>query len=111
MTCQRFAGLIATSLLAPLVAGRAEPLPERMGQPPAPPLTRPDFSVFAAAVTRGDSTTVVQLLDGNAEWIQAPIGEDGWTALEIKNLDQLRAGHEKLSRTAIPGDRVEPPVE
>lgn len=97
MTRQIFSGFVAAGLLTLLMAGRAEPLPERIEQRPLPAPAPSDFSAFAAAVETGDATTVVRLLDGNAGWIQTPIGGDGWTALQMS----IRFGRQEVTEVLI----------
>ena len=47
---------------------------------------------FTAAIKNGNVTRVIQLLDGNPEQVNLPLGESGWTPLQRAT----RYGHQEL---------------
>lgn len=61
---------------------------------PAVPMVQPEFT---AAIKEGDVAKVVELLKGNYEQINLPLGESGWTPLHRAVL----YSHQKLVRVLI----------
>lgn len=54
---------------------------------------------FTAAIKKGDLAKVVQLLDGNLEQINLPVGPQGWTPLQRS----IRYGHQKFAEVSARG--------